>query len=306
MGCETVRDLFSEYYDGVSEVALDIERHMESCAECRREYENFAALFASIAHFREPDVSEEFHASLVSYVDGYIKSRKHFMRRSWRSVRVGLGAVAAAAAAILLFVWQTVPTSYEIQVMPHMVELPMPAYAPFQMQDVEDGVAVGGFGAFLDEDYYFGDDWIVFRDAADFSGETFFGDDSPLPHASFILPTDDEYLQQEAEESLQVGDDRLMGRGAEDMPFSNEETFVLDDDALPRMVVGADEFMDFAARPRTAFDELFEPAAVVVTETVVVRPHLLTAAVLFVVGFFLGYRVKRLVKYIERKINNAP
>ena len=301
MGCETVRDLFSEFYDGVSEHAVDIRRHLDACAECRKEYDDFAALFAGFSELGEPDVPDGFHEALLSYVDGYAKSRRHFESKAWKSVRVGIGTVAAAAAAILLFVWQIGLPANGTQALPEMVELPMPAFAPFQTQVDDDDVAVGGFGAYRGEGYYYGDDWLVFRDAGDISDEEFYGDEYPIPQASFVLPTDDGNIRQEAEDSL--GDDRLMGRGAEDSALGEdaladffivgEEDFDLDDDAQPSMGVGADDFSDFAARSRVAFDESFEPAAVVATETVIVRPHFLTGGVFLVVGFFLGILIMK-------------
>ena len=38
----------------------------------------------------------------------------------------------------------------------------------------------------------------------------------------------------------------------------------------------------------------------------VVRPHFATAVLFLIIGLFLGYHIHRLVKYIERKTNNAP
>lgn len=277
MGCEKARDLFSECFDGVSAHSAEFEQHLEVCPYCRREYEDFVSLLESLATLPEPEVSGEFHTALLSYVEGYAKSQKHFVGRAWKSVRVGIGSVAAAAALVLL-VWLTGWQAEEMPFYHDMAELPL----TMRLVD-ETAVAMGEFDFDVDDSFI--EDREAFAMEAELDDADFaFGDDETDLglEVSFVVPPaeDADFFGEPQREAADILDERLTGAGGFfDEPLTGARTFSYD---------------------------FFEPVTIITTEQRVVRPHFLTAVVFLVVGVGLGYRIKRLVEYVERKINNAP
>ena len=104
MKCEDVQALFSDYYDGETELVEEISLHLEGCSDCSKDYVEYYNMLAYVANIEEPDAPEGLHRALVSFADGFFRGRKkHISVVSHRFTSV-FASLAAAAAAVL-FVW---------------------------------------------------------------------------------------------------------------------------------------------------------------------------------------------------------
>ena len=106
--CENVKELLSLYID---ELLCDDERdavfaHLETCADCRSEYEFLSGIVKTAKTMPTLSVSEELHANIMQTIAGQTKA-KPVKRSLWR---MASGFVAAAAViAISLISLDSLP-----------------------------------------------------------------------------------------------------------------------------------------------------------------------------------------------------
>src|SRR5262245_12475195 len=101
MNCEEARPLLHAYHDRELDLreALAIERHLESCAECRSRYEQLEQLRQEIA-----DADLAYRPPLR--LEQRIRGSKLSGKQSWWT-RGGLFVAAAAAVLALVFIIPT-------------------------------------------------------------------------------------------------------------------------------------------------------------------------------------------------------
>ena len=76
MDCNECRELFSEYYDAYCDVKnakastshSKIKAHLEQCGDCMAAYNEYAFLFNEVRNLPEPEMPENFHKTLMKYV----------------------------------------------------------------------------------------------------------------------------------------------------------------------------------------------------------------------------------------------
>jgi len=100
--CEKYRELISAGIDGeltLNEQA-ELDRHLESCAECRRLHDLFSAVYAEPDRFdREPPA--ELTASVMETIDGKKSARAPVKHAARRWIAAGI-AVAACVAVFFV------------------------------------------------------------------------------------------------------------------------------------------------------------------------------------------------------------
>jgi anti-sigma factor RsiW len=104
--CEPFHAELGAYHDGALATAQskDVERHLQGCGPCRAELARLDSLDAAIRSMprTEPsaDFAEQFYARMASETRRSPARRSRWMQIGW----AGAGALAAAAAAVLLAV----------------------------------------------------------------------------------------------------------------------------------------------------------------------------------------------------------
>lgn len=99
LSCKEVRDLLSAYYDGELGVAASkqIEEHLESCFECRKELEDIKMISSEIKSLEFPIADEAFAASLSAALANQTQKAKPPVS-IWHKIR----PYAAAAACFVV------------------------------------------------------------------------------------------------------------------------------------------------------------------------------------------------------------
>ena len=105
MSCENITQRLNDYCDGdlVGSDRVEIERHLESCAECRAELAALRSLVGEAAGLRQ---GMEPERDLWPAIENRLRPRSGtVLRGRWQVMsRVGLAAAAALFAAVSLWV----------------------------------------------------------------------------------------------------------------------------------------------------------------------------------------------------------
>jgi len=102
--CKKAKECFSGYFDGLLEEdsKRELERHLETCPECRKEWNSYRSLFTAVRNLPPVEASGGFEARLAARI-----RREEAPRRSWWQdfARIPLPVPIGAAALILVAVF---------------------------------------------------------------------------------------------------------------------------------------------------------------------------------------------------------
>ena len=78
LSCEQAKNLLSAYYDGELGVAAanEVAEHLESCEQCRKDYEDMSLLSSAFLRLKPPEIDEKFRASLSEKLADISKNKK--------------------------------------------------------------------------------------------------------------------------------------------------------------------------------------------------------------------------------------
>lgn len=101
LDCENIQALIPLYIDNeLSEEEADfVKQHLESCAECRKEYAFIASMLENLSSMPEPELPKDFHENLMRKVRAAAPTKKTYYFDFKR-----IAGFAAAAAVIALSV----------------------------------------------------------------------------------------------------------------------------------------------------------------------------------------------------------
>ena len=99
MNCEKIKELLIEYVTGELDEATssEVASHIESCAECKKEYEFLLGMSESIK-VAEYEAPEELHDMIISAV------KREARRESRAKITKKISIIAASAAAFVIVV----------------------------------------------------------------------------------------------------------------------------------------------------------------------------------------------------------
>ena len=103
--CEAIREDLGERARNAlpAERLAEVEAHLEGCAACRAEADRAQALEALLARLPSAEPGAAFDASLAAKLAQESMPGQRRTRRRFGLVASGIAAVAAAAAALLVF-----------------------------------------------------------------------------------------------------------------------------------------------------------------------------------------------------------
>ena len=193
MKCEDVRGLFSEYYDGETNQADEISLHLEGCADCNNEFEEFRSIFLHVSDIKETDVPVGFRQALVSYADGFYKGRKRHISITRHKFASAFASMAAAAAAVLVVwsigIFDTGSVMYDDPQMFTEFATPQTAAGAFvEAFEVYDDLPRARFFDFDDETYDYVHDYPFawhYMTTDEFSDEEI---------TAFVIPETDDFI----------------------------------------------------------------------------------------------------------------
>ena len=185
MRCNHVQGLFSEIYDGIAEEQAILVQHLQECPSCAEKYASFCRLIDELRALPQPEVPEGFHETVMAKIRAlppdeleaaapkiinFPQPQNKALAKAATAAR-RWASVAAAACVLLVSLWAMRVADFQWATRSDFAP-PAPMFAPAgepQMQYVmpaagaaEESAELWSYGAFVDEDDYYGVDFRVF------------------------------------------------------------------------------------------------------------------------------------------------